>query len=58
MGAEKEGRGGLKGMGRKGRLGEGKKSEGSGERGVCPLPPSPGYATGCYCVYVAALTLP
>jgi len=46
-GREKEERRGLKGMGRKGRLGEGKEREGSGGRGVCPLPSSPGYATTC-----------
>jgi len=33
-------------MGRKRRLGEGKEREGSGGRGMYPLPPSPGYATG------------
>jgi len=36
---------GLKGMGRKGRLGEGKERKGRGGSGVCPLPPSPGYTT-------------
>jgi len=42
------GEGGLKGMGRKRRLGEeggGKGRESSGGRGVYLLPPSPGYAT-------------